>query len=105
MSQFMSMMSGIKRQIGTGIPNDTEDNPRREGKEHLKVIVLRSGKVLSSLGNLTQNKPKENNSDLSKGPLEVVDEPKSEEVVEPTAKLEKETIGESLLLQRYHSQK
>ncbi|KAA3452530.1 Transposon Ty3-I Gag-Pol polyprotein [Gossypium australe] len=34
MSQLMSMMKDIKRQIGIGIPNNTENNPCREGKEH-----------------------------------------------------------------------
>ncbi|KAL1081720.1 hypothetical protein V6Z11_D09G085400, partial [Gossypium hirsutum] len=48
MSQLMSMMGDIKRQIGIGIPSNTEDNARREGKEHVKAIALRPGKVLGS---------------------------------------------------------
>ncbi|KAA3461948.1 acidic leucine-rich nuclear phosphoprotein 32 family member B-like [Gossypium australe] len=38
------MMSDIKRQIGTGIPSNIEDNPQREGKEHVKAIALRPSK-------------------------------------------------------------
>ncbi|KAA3487339.1 troponin T, skeletal muscle-like [Gossypium australe] len=44
MSQLINMMGDIKRQIGTSIPNNTKNNPRREGKEHVKVIALCSGK-------------------------------------------------------------
>ncbi|KAA3462831.1 oligopeptide transporter 4-like [Gossypium australe] len=46
MSQLMSMMGDIKRQISTHIPSNTEDNPQREGKEHVKVIALRSVKLI-----------------------------------------------------------
>ncbi|KAA3487069.1 gag-asp_proteas domain-containing protein [Gossypium australe] len=42
MSQLISMMGDIKRQIGIGILINTEDDPRREGKEHVKAITLRS---------------------------------------------------------------
>ncbi|KAA3466412.1 troponin T, skeletal muscle-like [Gossypium australe] len=42
-------MGDIKRQIGTGIPSNTEENLRREDKEHVKAIALRSDKVLYSL--------------------------------------------------------
>ncbi|KAA3473238.1 acidic leucine-rich nuclear phosphoprotein 32 family member B-like [Gossypium australe] len=47
-SQLMRMMGDIKRQIGTSIPSNTEDNRLRQGKEHVKAIALRLGKVLSS---------------------------------------------------------
>ncbi|KAA3469748.1 Retrovirus-related Pol polyprotein from transposon opus [Gossypium australe] len=39
------MMGDIKRIIGMGIPSNIENNPRREGKEHVKAIALRSSKV------------------------------------------------------------
>ncbi|KAA3486811.1 acidic leucine-rich nuclear phosphoprotein 32 family member B-like [Gossypium australe] len=35
MSQLMIMMGDIKRQIGTCIPSNTENNPRSEGKEEI----------------------------------------------------------------------
>ncbi|KAL1086231.1 hypothetical protein V6Z11_D08G103300 [Gossypium hirsutum] len=37
-NQLMSMMREIKRKIGTEIPCNTENNPRRERKEHVKAI-------------------------------------------------------------------
>ncbi|MBA0804802.1 hypothetical protein Gohar_004369 [Gossypium harknessii] len=41
MSQLMSTMGDIKRQIGIIIPSNIENNPRREGREHVNEIVLR----------------------------------------------------------------
>lgn len=52
--QLMNMIGDIKRKIGTSIPINTKDNLRRERNEHVKAIVLRLGKVLSSLETLTQ---------------------------------------------------
>ncbi|KAA3464070.1 Integrase, catalytic core [Gossypium australe] len=46
MSQLISMIEDIKRQIVTRIPSNIENNPQREGKEHVKAIKLRSCKVL-----------------------------------------------------------
>ncbi|KAA3479631.1 bromodomain-containing protein [Gossypium australe] len=73
-------MGDIKRQIGIGIPSNTENNSRREGKEHVKAIALRSSKVLSSPENPTQEMNKENTDDLQEEPLEADDEPELEEV-------------------------
>ncbi|KAA3462052.1 acidic leucine-rich nuclear phosphoprotein 32 family member B-like [Gossypium australe] len=56
MSQLMSKMGDIKSQIGIG-------------KEHVKVIALRSSKVLSILENPTQEMNKENTDDLQEEPL------------------------------------
>ena len=39
----------IERQQGSP-PNNAEVNPRREGKEHIKVITLRSGRELVAPG-------------------------------------------------------
>ncbi|MFQ6668226.1 hypothetical protein Gotur_033960 [Gossypium turneri] len=83
MSQLMSMTGDIKRKIGTGIPSNTEDNPRREGKEHMKAIVLQSDKVLSSPENPTQEENKENSDDLHEEPSETDDEQELEEVAKP----------------------
>ncbi|KAA3469673.1 DNA/RNA polymerases superfamily protein [Gossypium australe] len=38
----------LAKQIGIGIPSNTENNPQIEMKEHVKTIALWSGKVLSS---------------------------------------------------------
>ncbi|MBA0726541.1 hypothetical protein Golax_002364 [Gossypium laxum] len=81
MSQLMSMMGDIKRQIGICIPSNTKDNPRREGKEQVKEIALRSSKVLSSPENPTQEVNKENIDDFHEEPLEADDEPELKEVV------------------------
>ncbi|KAA3484741.1 acidic leucine-rich nuclear phosphoprotein 32 family member B-like [Gossypium australe] len=49
MNQLMSMMGDIKRKIGTGISGNTENNPRGEGKEHVKVIALHLGEILKKV--------------------------------------------------------
>ncbi|KAA3470762.1 bromodomain-containing protein [Gossypium australe] len=41
------MIAAIKRQIGTEILINTENNPRIEGKKHVKVIALRWVKSLN----------------------------------------------------------
>ncbi|KAA3473834.1 acidic leucine-rich nuclear phosphoprotein 32 family member B-like [Gossypium australe] len=97
MSQLMSMMRDITRQIGIGIPSNTENNPLREEKEHVKAIALRYGKVLSSPENPTKEMNKENTNDLQEEPLEVDDEPEPVEVVAPTIELEIETIKYSIV--------
>ena len=38
-----------KRQQGS-LPSNSEVNPRREGKEHVKAITLRSGRELATMG-------------------------------------------------------
>ena len=43
MGQMASLLS--KRQQGK-LPSTSEVNPKREGKEHCKVVTLRSGKTL-----------------------------------------------------------
>ena len=43
MGQMASLLS--ERQHGN-LPNTSEVNPRREGKEHCKAVTLRSGKTL-----------------------------------------------------------
>ncbi|KAA3473330.1 acidic leucine-rich nuclear phosphoprotein 32 family member B-like [Gossypium australe] len=91
MSQLMSMMGDIKRQIGIGIPSNTEDNPRREGKEHVKTIALRSSKVLSSLENPTLEVIIKNIDDPQEVSPEAKDEPMREELMTLTAELERET--------------
>ncbi|KAA3487059.1 Integrase-like protein [Gossypium australe] len=89
----MEMNSYIKRKIGTRIPSNIENNPRREGKEHVKAIVFSSRRVLSSPENLTSEENKEDNSDLQENLQQVEKEPKLEEV----AKLEEELIKEPAL--------
>ncbi|KAH1032281.1 hypothetical protein J1N35_044455 [Gossypium stocksii] len=60
----MSMMGDIKRQIGTRILSNTEDDHRREGNEHVKAIPLYSSKVLSGPKTLTHEGTKENTEHL-----------------------------------------
>ncbi|KAA3470408.1 acidic leucine-rich nuclear phosphoprotein 32 family member B-like [Gossypium australe] len=93
MSQLMSMMGDIKRQIGSDMPSNTDNNPRREGKENVKAIALYSGKVLSCLDNLPQEEIKEDTEDLQKDPQQVENELEPEEV----AKSKEELIKESAL--------
>ncbi|KAA3483651.1 Retrotransposon gag protein [Gossypium australe] len=75
MSQLMSMTGDIKRKIGTRIPNNTKNNPRREAKEHVKAIALRLGKVRCSLENPTPKVNIENVDDPSEKSLKAEDEP------------------------------
>ncbi|KAA3483923.1 acidic leucine-rich nuclear phosphoprotein 32 family member B-like [Gossypium australe] len=86
MSQLMSMMGDIKRKIGMGIPSNTKDNPRREGKEHVIAIALHLGKVLSS--------PKTTPPKIIVS-LEVENEPESKEVITLATKTEKESTKDS----------
>lgn len=92
MSQLMSMMGDIKRQIGIGIPGYTEDNHRRKEKEYVKAMTLRSSKVLSGPEKFTQGEPQKNTDNLNEEAPKVDGEPKLEEVVEAAIELEKEPI-------------
>ncbi|XP_040944267.1 glutamic acid-rich protein-like [Gossypium hirsutum] len=91
----MSMMGDVKRQIGKGIPSNIEDNPRRQGKEHMKEIALQSGKVLSSPETTTTKKIAKNNDDPQEKSLEAGDEPEPEEVTTSVAETEKEITKDS----------
>ena len=51
MEQLATAMSS---RIQGSLPNNTED-PRREGKEHCKVIILRSGKNVDTPVDVTKN--------------------------------------------------
>ena len=44
MSQMTNLL--IKRQQGS-LPSNSEVNPRREGNEHVKAVMLRSGRELA----------------------------------------------------------
>ncbi|KAA3477000.1 bromodomain-containing protein [Gossypium australe] len=91
MSQLMSMMGDIKRQIGTGIPSNIEDNPWREGKEHLKAIAFRSSKVLSSPEIPTLEETVDNIDEPQNNSLEMEDRPELKEKNAPAAEMGKET--------------
>ncbi|KAA3465702.1 Integrase, catalytic core [Gossypium australe] len=41
----MNVMGDLKRKISTRIPRNTENNPKREGMEYVKVIMLCSNKL------------------------------------------------------------
>ncbi|KAA3480284.1 Aspartic peptidase [Gossypium australe] len=99
MSQLMIMMGDIKRQIDIDIPGNIENNARKEGNEHLKAIVLRSGKVLSSPETLTQEETKKSVEDLQEDPQEADEKPELEEVMELTAEPEKESKKEPTITQ------
>ncbi|XP_016738027.1 acidic leucine-rich nuclear phosphoprotein 32 family member B-like [Gossypium hirsutum] len=79
MSQLMSMMGDIKSQIDTGILSNTENNPRREGNEYVKAIVLRLGKLLNSLENPTPEVNLENANDPQEKSVEAEDELEQDE--------------------------
>ncbi|KAA3487708.1 Retrovirus-related Pol polyprotein from transposon opus [Gossypium australe] len=53
MSQLVSMMGDIKRKIGSGIPSNTEDNPRREGSQVCQVFKGDDGKEKENQGRRT----------------------------------------------------
>ncbi|MBA0670709.1 hypothetical protein Goklo_029767 [Gossypium klotzschianum] len=59
MSQLMSMMGDLKKQIGTNILSNTKNNLRRDIKEQVKVTALCSSKVLS----ISNNTQEENEAD------------------------------------------
>ncbi|KAA3461172.1 troponin T, skeletal muscle-like [Gossypium australe] len=88
---MMGLMGDIKRQIRTVIPSNTKDNPWREGKEHVKAITFRLGKVLSSLGIPTSDVAMDNTDEPQDNSLEVKDEPKSEDENTPATEMGKET--------------
>ncbi|KAA3479732.1 acidic leucine-rich nuclear phosphoprotein 32 family member B-like [Gossypium australe] len=74
-TNLIRTLTKLEDQINTGILNNIENNPRREGKEHMKEIMLRSSKVVSSLENPTQK-----------------------EVVAPTIEPKIETIKDSIVV-------
>ncbi|KAA3461686.1 NADH--cytochrome b5 reductase 1-like [Gossypium australe] len=43
--QLRREITTFKQKIGTGIPSNRDNNPLREGMEHVKAIVLHLGKV------------------------------------------------------------
>ena len=47
MGQMASLLT--ERQRGA-LPSNSEVNPRQEGNEHVKAVILRSGKELAALG-------------------------------------------------------
>ncbi|KAA3466621.1 acidic leucine-rich nuclear phosphoprotein 32 family member B-like [Gossypium australe] len=70
----MGMIRDIKRQIGTGIPSNTENNPRREENEYVKAITLRSNKEI----------PRNENTELDPEKVaELKAEPETEPNIEP----------------------
>ncbi|MBA0653625.1 hypothetical protein Goklo_020779 [Gossypium klotzschianum] len=97
MSQLMSVMGDIKRQIGIGIPSNMEDNPWRKGKEHVKAISLQLGKILSSPETNTLETIVEYNDDPQEVSLEVKNEPESKEVITPVAEKENEVTKDSVV--------
>ena len=48
MGQMANLLT--KRQPGS-LPSNSEVNPRRDGNEHVKAVMLRSGKELETKGN------------------------------------------------------
>ena len=48
----MGQMANLLTERHQGsLPSNSEINPRREGKEHVKAITLRSGRELAIRGN------------------------------------------------------
>ncbi|KAA3483765.1 troponin T, skeletal muscle-like [Gossypium australe] len=72
-----------------------EDNPWREGKEHVKAISLQLGKVLSSPENPTPEGVMENIDDPREELLEAKEELRPEEAKAPSIELEKETLKDA----------
>ncbi|KAH1031424.1 hypothetical protein J1N35_043598 [Gossypium stocksii] len=70
------MIEDINRKIGIDILSNIENNPRRQGKKHVKIISLHLGKVLNSLENLTQEENKQVIEDLQEDPQQVENKPK-----------------------------
>ena len=64
----MGQMANIltKRQLGS-LPSNSEVNPRRDGNEHVKAVMLRSGKELEA-----------------KGQSPVIEEVETEKVIQPS---------------------
>ena len=93
----MRMMGDIKRQIGIGIPSNTENKLRRKGNEHVKAIALRSGNVLGSPEDPNQEVNIENTDDLQERPLKAKDESELEEVVAPEFEPDVETTKDSIV--------
>ncbi|KAA3480731.1 troponin T, skeletal muscle-like [Gossypium australe] len=85
------MMGDIKRQIGTGIPSNTKDNPLRKGKENMKATALRSGSLLSSPKIPTPEVTMDNTDKLEDNSLEDGNEPEPEEENTPATETGKET--------------
>lgn len=65
----------------------------------MKAIALRSGKNLSSLKTLLQEKVKENAKDLSGDPQEANKELEPDEIIKPTTELKKDLIGKPIKTQ------
>ena len=53
-NQMGQLATAMSSKTQGSLPNNTED-PRREGKEHCKVINLRSGKNVDILVDVTKN--------------------------------------------------
>ncbi|KAA3483800.1 Integrase, catalytic core [Gossypium australe] len=56
------------RQADTHVPRNTEDNPRRDGKEHVNAISLHSSKTLTNPNEPIQKK--DNSIDIADDPLD-----------------------------------
>lgn len=93
----MSMMGGIKRQIGTNIPSSTENNPQREGKEHVKAIMLQSGKVLKNLEKPNSEGDKENVNNPLKIPSAIDDKVKISKEIPPMVEPEKNSTKDVMV--------
>ncbi|KAA3470250.1 Retrovirus-related Pol polyprotein from transposon opus [Gossypium australe] len=52
----MEMISYMQRQFGIGIPSNTENNPHKDGKEHVNAIALWSGKILNNTSAIISKK-------------------------------------------------
>ena len=81
MGQMASLLS--ERQHGN-LPSTSEVNPRREGKEHCKVVTLRSGKTLEQLVEAQEEEKKL-----------VRDEKSSVEIAEDVERLVKKPISDT----------
>ncbi|KAA3474241.1 bromodomain-containing protein [Gossypium australe] len=99
MSQLMSMMRDITRQIGTSIPSNTENNPQKEENEHVKAITLYLGKVLNSPETLIQEETRESAKDLQEDPRKADKYPKQEKVTELAADPKKESTKDLAITQ------
>ena len=44
------MANFLTKRPHDSLPSNSEVNPRREGKEHVKAITLQSGRELAALG-------------------------------------------------------
>ncbi|XP_017635792.1 uncharacterized protein LOC108477812 [Gossypium arboreum] len=90
-------MGDIKMQIGIGIPINAKNNPRRKGKEHVKAITLRLGKVLSSPKNPTSEVNMENADDPQEKSLETENELELEEKIAPAVEPKRKNIKDDVV--------